>query len=166
MIFFNLECLFFRSLQHNILNKQLSFVESIDEFMMNFEMRFKSSLWIEAIDFNKLHISGGCIANSLCKQPFPDTATEQVDINFNGGSFNEFDAAVANVFANLTSILSKNDDHLHATLIKNGNGSYNAVLPSNIQLRFNFKNVPDKTDPVSYVLHSSDVDISQVAFTG
>jgi hypothetical protein len=134
--------------------------------MTNFENRFKSSVWIEAIDFNKFHISGGCIINSLCKQPFPDTAAEQVDINFNGDSFNEFDDAVANIFANLTSILSKNDNHLHATLIKNGNGSYNAVLPFNIQLRFNFKNVPEKTDPVSYVLHSSDVDISQVAFTG
>ncbi|CAF3478219.1 unnamed protein product [Rotaria socialis] len=123
------ECLFFRTLQSNILNKQISFVASMTEFMKNFENRFKSSVWIEAIDFTKFHISGGCIVNSLCEQPFPDTTTEQIDINFNGNSFNEFDEAVAN-------------------------------------LQFNFKDVPEITNPMSYVLHSSDIDISQVAFTG
>jgi hypothetical protein len=88
--------------------------------MMNFESRFKSSVWIEAIDFAKFHISGGCIVNSLCKQPFSDTSIEQVDINFNGNSFNEFDDAVANVFTNLTSTLSENGHRLSTSLIKKG----------------------------------------------
>ncbi|CAF3461355.1 unnamed protein product, partial [Rotaria sp. Silwood2] len=95
-------CLFFQKLQNNILNKRILFVKSIAEFMMNFENRFKSSVWIEAIDFTKFHISGGCVVNSLCKQPFPDTFIEQIDINFNGNSHNEFIDAVANAFTNLT----------------------------------------------------------------
>jgi hypothetical protein len=136
------------------------------DFMTNFQTRFKYSLWIEAIDFNKFHISGGCIVNSLCNQPFPDTTTEEVDINFNGNSFEEFDDAVSNVFVNLASILSKNGHHLSATLIKKSNGSYNAILPFDTKLRFNFKDIPEKTNPVTYVLHSSDLDISQVVFTG
>jgi hypothetical protein len=134
--------------------------------MMNFESRFKSSVWIEAIDFTQFHISGSCIVNSLCKQPFPDTGIEQVYINFKGNSFNEFGNAVADVFAKLTSILSKNDHHLSATLIKKSSSIYNAILPFDIKLRFNFKDVPERTDPVSYVLHCSDLDISQVVFTG
>jgi hypothetical protein len=134
--------------------------------MMNFESRFKSSVWIEAIDFAKFHISGGCIVNSLCKQPFSDTSIEQVDINFNGNSFNEFDDAVANVFTNLTSTLSENGHHLSTSLIKKGSSIYNAILPFDIKLQFDFKDVPEKTDSVSYVLHCSDLDVSQVAFTG
>jgi hypothetical protein len=134
--------------------------------MMNFESRFKSSVWIEAIDFAKFHISGGCIVNSLCKQPFSDTSIEQVDINFNGNSFNEFDDAVANVFTNLTSTLSENGHRLSTSLIKKGSSIYNAILPFDIKLHFDFKDVPEKTDSVSYVLHCSDLDVSQVAFTG
>ncbi|CAF1482333.1 unnamed protein product [Rotaria magnacalcarata] len=136
------------------------------EFMKNFENRFKSSVWIEAIDFTKFHISGGCIVNSLCEQPFPDTNIEQIDINFNGNSFNEFDEVVANVFANLTLILSKNGHHLSAKLIKKSSSIYNAILPFDIKLKFNFKDVPEITNPVSFVLHSSGIDISQVAITG
>ncbi|CAF4578594.1 unnamed protein product [Rotaria sp. Silwood1] len=156
-----LKCSFFRSLQKNNLNKESSFVESIAEFMTNFATRFKSPMWIEAIDFTKFHISGGCIVNSLCKQPFPDTALEQVDINFNGNSLSEFEGAVANVFSNLTSILSKNDHRLSATLIKKSSSIYTAILPFDIKLRFNFKDVPEKTNPVSYVLYSSDLDASK-----
>ncbi|CAF1364671.1 unnamed protein product [Rotaria sordida] len=143
------KCSFFRSLQKNNSNKESSFVESIAEFMTNFATRFMSPMWIEAIDFTKFHISGGCIVNSLCKQPFPDTALEQVDINFNGNSFSEFEGAVANVFSNLTSILSKNDHRLRATLIKKSSSIYTAILPFDIKLRFNFKDVPEKTNPVS-----------------
>lgn len=149
-----------------MLKKNLLFVDSITEFMMNFESRFKLSSWIESIDFTKFHISGGCIVNSLCKHPFTDTAIEPVDINFNGNSFHEFDAAVFNAFTTLLSIVSKENHHSNTTLTKRSNGSYIIISPFNVQLQFNFKDIPDKTDPVSYVLHSSDIDISQVAFTG
>lgn len=134
--------------------------------MVNFENRFKCSKWIEAINFDKFHIAGGCIVNSLCKQPFPDTGAEQVDINFNGDSFDEFDDAVANAFTNLTSIFSNNGQQLCITLLKKSNGTYNAILPFDIKLCFNFKNISDKANPVNYDLHRSDLDISQVAFTG
>ncbi|CAF3422167.1 unnamed protein product [Rotaria sp. Silwood1] len=160
------ECQFFRPFEHNMLNKKLLFVESISEFMTNFEIRFKASSWIKAIDFNKFHISGGCIVNSLCKHSFPDTTIEKVDINFNGNSFHEFEDAVDNVYTDLTKIMSKNNHYLSTTLVKKSNGGYIIVLPFNIQLQFNFKNVPNNTNPVSYVLHSSDIDVSQVAFTG
>jgi len=132
---------------------------------MNFETRFKSSTWIEAIDFNKFHISGGCVVNIVCKQPFSDIATEQIDINFNGHSFSEFDDAVAIAFANLTSILSKKGS-FGLKLTKKANGGYNVILPFDIKLQFNYKDVPGEADPVSYVLHSSDLDISQVALIG
>ncbi|CAF4109602.1 unnamed protein product [Adineta steineri] len=51
-------------------------------------------------------------------------------------------------------------------LTKKANGSYIIILPFNITLQFNYKDVPIGTDPVSYVLHSSDLDITQVALKG
>lgn len=165
-LFLYLESAFIRSIEHNIRNNQLSFVESISEFMINFDNRFKSSLWIKAINFNTFHISGGSIVNSLCTQPFFDTSTEEVDINFNGDSFNEFDDAVVDTFSRLTTIFSKIDYDLQPTLVKNSNLVYIIILPLDIKLRFNFKNVLNEVDPVCYVLYSSDLDISQVAFTG
>jgi hypothetical protein len=160
-----LECLFFRSLEHDVLNKQLSFVGSFDEFMIHFENRFKCSAWVAAIDFTKFHISGGCIVNCLCKQPFTDTSTEPIDVNFNGSSFDQFDDAVAKVFTNLASILL-NHGLPCATLTKQNNGVYSMILPFDVVLRFIFKGIIGNTDPVSYILHSSDLDVSQVAFTG
>ncbi|CAF3846636.1 unnamed protein product, partial [Adineta steineri] len=122
-------------------------------------------------DFNKFHISGGCIVNSLCKQPFSDTTAQQVDINFNGHSFHEFnsfyefDNDVAFTFSNLKSIMFKNG-YFDVELTKKANGSYIIILPFNVTLQFNYKDVPIGTDPVSYVLHSSDLDITQVALKG
>ena len=133
--------------------------------MVNFESRFKCSTWIEAIDLTQFHISGGCVVNCLCKQPFPDTSTEPVDVNFNGDSFDQFDDAVALVFANLTSIMLKNGRAL-ATLIKQNNGVYRVSLSSDVVLHFIFKGVTEDVDRISHVLHGSDLDVSQAAFTG
>ena len=133
--------------------------------MINFENRFKLSTWIEAIDFAQFHISGGCVVNCLCKQPFPDTATEPVDVNFNGDSLDQFDDAVAHVVANLTWITLKNG-RLPPTLTKKNNGICRVTMSPDVALHFNFKYITEDADPISYVLHSSDLDVSQAAFTG
>ena len=165
-IFFCVECFFFRSSQQADLNKQLSFVATLAEFGINFERRFKSALWIEAIDFGKFHVAGGCIVNSLCKEPFPDIVHQQIDISFHGNSYSDFDDAVTKVFENLKSMLLRNDHQSSATLMKKGSGVYNTILPFGVQLRFNFKDIPQDANPVSYALHGSDIDVTQVAFTG
>ncbi|CAF1131124.1 unnamed protein product [Adineta ricciae] len=135
--------------------------------MMNFESRFKSDEWIEAIDFNIFHISGGSILNSLCCEPFLDTCDQQVDLNFNGDSYDEFKHAVVSTFANLTLIISKKNSYRsNNTLIQKDNGIYFAKLHVGVTLCFRFKYVPDAIAPISYVLHSSDIDISQIAYTG
>ena len=162
---FALECALFRSMKHDQLIKQISFVTSIAEFNENFERRFKCSTWIAAIDFEKFHISGGCVVNCLCQVPFEDTESEPVDINFNGNLVAQFDDAVAETFAKLTSITSS-DGHICPMLAKNSNGTYSVLLPSQVTLRFIHKDVSANGDPVNYVLHSSDLDISQVALTG
>ncbi|CAF1547664.1 unnamed protein product [Adineta steineri] len=43
---------------------------------------------------------------------------------------------------------------------------YIIILPSNFTLQFNYKDVPVGTDPVSYALYSSDLDITQAALKG
>lgn len=137
------------------------------EFIANFENRFQSSSWIAAIDFNTFHISGGCIINCLCQQPFLDSVMQEVDVNYHGDSFAGFDDAVAIALERVTSMLSGNN-HLGTifTKKKDGGGVYDVVLPFGVKLRFNFKNVQDMTNPLSYILHGSDLDISQVAYTG
>ena len=163
----HLESTSFYSQNHKNLNNQLNFVQTITQFMANFETRFKSYEWIEAIDFNKFHISGGCIVNSLCCEPFLDTSDQQVDVNFNGTSYAVFEDAVGNTFANLTSAIAKKTDHYSGiTLIKKDNGVYIVKLPFGIALSFHFKYVPAGTAPISYILHSNDIDISKIAYTG
>ena len=163
---FDLECQFFRSVGWNARNENLSFVESIAEFISNFESRCKASLWMHAIDFNSFHISGGCIVDSLCKHPPESVAVANVDINFNGDLFCKFQSAVNHAYADLVKIPPKDGVLSNMTLMKKRDGSYIIALLPNIQLKFNFKNVPGNTDSVSYVLHSSDIDASQIAFTG
>ena len=163
----HLESTSFCSQNHNNRKNQLNFVQTIAQFMTNFESRFKSSEWIEAIDFNIFHISGGCILNSLCCEPFLDTCDQQVDVNYNGDSYDEFKHAVVDTFANLTSIISKKIGHqTYNELIKKDNGIYIAKLHFGVTLCFRFKRVSDVTTPISYALHSSNIDISQIAYTG
>jgi hypothetical protein len=163
---FDLECQFFRSWEGNTLRKDLLFVTTMAEFLTNFENRYKASLWMQTIDFKNFHISGGCIVDSLCKDISAGKMTESVDLNFNGRSFHEFESGINHVYDKLAQTLSKNGHFPAAVLVKKDNGSYTIVLQSDIRLQFNFKNVPDMAKPVSYVLHSSDIDASQVAFTG
>ena len=101
----------------------------------------------------------------LCNQPFADSSTESLDINFNGDLFSQFDDAVAEVFTHLTTFVLKNAQPC-PILMKKSSGHYNVSLSSSVSLEFHLKCVFVRTDPVSYALHSSDVDISQVAFTG
>lgn len=166
MTFFDLECSLFQSANHEALNKDLLFVESMDEFLANFESRFHTSLWIPAINFNDFHVSGGCILNSLCKTPFFDTNMQMVDINFHGNTFQEFDMAVYTVFTSLSMMTTTDNGNPSIIIKKKANGSYIVTLPCKIQLQFNFKDVPPMANPVSYTLHSSDIDISQIALTG
>ncbi|CAF4459530.1 unnamed protein product, partial [Rotaria magnacalcarata] len=57
----------------------LTFVFTIDEFKQNLATHFSSALWLEAIDFSKLAIAGGCVLNAMCRSPFSDT--KQQDVN-------------------------------------------------------------------------------------
>ena len=164
---FNLECPYFdESSGRNTLQGNPSLVETISEFMQNFENRFKASSWLQAIDFNSFHISGGCIVDSLCEQSPAGGLTQHVDINFNGNCFKKFDDAVNNICAQLMKSASKSDHGSNVTLVKKSNGSFTFEVDPKVQLHFHFKNAPDETNAVSYVLHSSDIDVSQVAFTG
>lgn len=86
-------------------------------------------------------------------------------MNFNGDSFDQFDDAVAQIFANLTSITRKNG-RLPATLMKKSNGVCRVTLSSGVVLHFNFKDITEDANPISHVLHGSDLDVSQAAFTG
>lgn len=57
--------------QHSRAN--ITFVNTVEEFRKNFDARFSSIYWINAIDFSKFTIVGGSVLNALCNSPFPDT---------------------------------------------------------------------------------------------
>ena len=62
------------------LSLALRFVCSMNEFKQNLMIRFSSSLWLEAIDFSKMAVVGGCVLNALCHSPFADTREQDVNI--------------------------------------------------------------------------------------
>ena len=165
LVFSYLECPFFQPHESSVLKERLSVISSMDGFMANFDSRFKCSIWIEAIDFKKFHISGGCIVHGLRNQTLPEAPNTPIDINFNGDSLDKFEDAVLGIFYNLASVLSKKGQS-YATLNKTNNGGFSVQLPFDVKLHFIFKDVPETTDPVSCVLHSIDIDISQIASTG
>lgn len=164
-ILFHLECLVFPLAGRNIINKRVSFVNSMDEFKINFDRHFKLNDWFDAIDFKKFHISGGSLVGSLCREPIRSPNAEPIDINFNGSSLATFEHEVMVTLAHLESVTSKTDS-INPQLTKKTNGVYDIKLSFNIILRFHFKDIPENKDPISHVLYGSDIDLSQVAFTG
>jgi hypothetical protein len=144
----------------------LIFVRTINEFIQNFATRFSSAAWLEAIDFSKLVIVGGCVLNALCQSPFPDTKEQDVNLIYYGDDLFDFETTVKATVNTLNKMVS-------ADLMKEikaekvpGAPCYNVFLPCNVQLNFSWTSVGNSKNPLSHILHNFDMDICQVAFIG
>ena len=144
----------------------LMFVHTVDEFKQNLASRFSSTLWLEAIDFSKLVIAGGCVVNALCRSPFSDTKEQNVNLFYYADDTSNFEKIVRSTVNNLNKIISLDLPNAIKMEKVPRVSSYNVFLPCNIHLNFYSISTRNSKQPLSHILHYFDMDICQVAFTG
>jgi hypothetical protein len=144
----------------------MKFVNTVKEFRENLEIRFFSSQWIDAIDFSKFFIVGGCVINALCYSEFPDTREQDINFIYPSCYLEDFSIAVTDVIIKLQIITLKHLKHLIKVEKTPGSLHYDILLPCGVKLNFKYKPPDDSKNPISHILHNFDIDLSQVAFTG
>ena len=128
--------------------------------------RFSSSLWLEAIDFSKLAVVGGCVLNALCHSPFGDTREQDVNIISYADNTIDFERTIETTVNTLNKILSL-ASMKEVTVEKiSGSLSYKVFLPCDVQINFSWAFIGNSKNPLSHILHTFDMDICQVAFIG
>lgn len=144
----------------------MTFVRTMDEFKQNLATRFSSYVWLEAIDFSKWAIVGGCILNSLCQSPFPDTKEQDVNLVYYVNEILDFKKSIDITINNLKKIVSQNLGDKIIVKIIPGTPDYNVFLAGYVRLNFTWMPIGNSKNPLSHILHNFDMDICQVAFTG
>ena len=157
---------YFQAGNNQHVGDRLDFVSTMDDFLENLNTRFVANEWIEAIDFTKFAIVGGCVLNALCRSPFSDTHHQDINIIYPTTDAACFQSAVFDTVMKLRRTDSVNKRHLLRL----------EPIPSTLQcfvhlsngITLNFFNTPpeDAQNPLSHILHNFDMDISQVAFVG
>ncbi|CAF1461479.1 unnamed protein product [Adineta ricciae] len=89
--------------------KNMTFVRTIDEFKMNMAVHFSSVLWLEAIDFSKFIIAGGCVLNSLYKLPFLDTKDQDINLIYYINNLCDFHATMQSTIDRIKHKISQRD---------------------------------------------------------
>ena len=147
-------------------HSNLIFVRTTEEFKQNLASRFSSERWIQAIDFSKLVIVGGCVLNALCRSPFSDTKEQDINLVYYADNIFDFHQTVEAI----VDILKKMNPQNPMNEIKldkiPGTPCYHVFLSCNVQLTFSMAVVGSSKYPLSHILHNFDLDICQVAFTG
>lgn len=123
-------------------------------------------MWLDAIDFSKLAIAGGCVLNALRLSPFVDTKEQDVNLIYCGNDSFDFERTINVTVKNLKKI-SKLDSMNHIEIEQiPGAPRYNVLLPCHVRLNFIWTPIHNSEKPLSHILHNFDMDICQVAFTG
>ncbi len=141
-------------------------MRTVDEFKKNLATRFSSVSWLEAIDFSKLIIAGGCVLNALCQSPFVDTKEQDVNLIYYSNNISDFESTVQSTVDILNKMISSKSTNVIKMEKVPGSPCYNVVLPCDVRLKFTIAFVGNSKQPISHILHNFDVDISQVAFVG
>lgn len=144
----------------------MTFVRTIDEFKMNMAVRFSSVLWLEAIDFSKFIIAGGCVLNSLCKLPFLDTKDQDINLIYCINNLSDFHATVQSTIDLIKHNISQGTTDTIRVEEVPRSFCYNVFLPCHVRLNFSTRPIENSKQPISHILYNFDTDISQVAFTG
>lgn len=138
----------------------------MNEFRNNLAIRFSATIWLDTIDFSKFAIVGGCVLNALCQSPFTDTKEQDVNLIYISNDSGNYEDAVRTAVNKLKEVFWSNSKS-HITVEKiPGTSSFDVYLPCHVRLNFSRKYVGNSTNCLSYILHSLDTDISQVAYAG
>jgi hypothetical protein len=111
----------------------MKFVNTLDEFRHNLATRFFAHLWLDAIDFSKFSVVGGCVLNSLCHTVFLGTNTQDIKLIYPTDNCIEFFTAVENAITRLKAISWNNEIKVEKSY---GSLRYDVYLPCNIKLNF------------------------------
>lgn len=144
----------------------MKFVNNVNDFQQNLKIRFFSDHWLNAIDFDKFFIVGGCVVNALCQSPFPDTQQQDINIINTSDSLDDREKAIEDVVEKLRTISAKYSNHSIKVEKIPGSWHYNIFLPCGIKLNFTHMPTERSENGISHLLYSFDMDICQVAFTG
>jgi hypothetical protein len=142
------------------------FVRTMKEFRHNLATRFASDSWLQAIDFSKWAVVGGCVLNALCQSPFADTKQQDVNLVYYADDALDFKKSIDMTIGHLHKITSedlRNEIRIERIL---GTPDYNVFLPCQVRLKFAWAGAANSTNPLSHILHNFDMDICQVAFNG
>ncbi|CAF4522442.1 unnamed protein product [Rotaria socialis] len=144
----------------------MTFVHTIKEFKHNLADRFLSDTWLRAIDFSKWAIVGGCVLNALCRSPFSDTKQQDVNLVYYANDILDFKKSIDVTVNNLDKLVSQ--DLCNEIKVERipGTPEYNVFLPCYVRLKFTWAAIGNSKNPLSHILHSFDMDICQIAFTG
>ncbi|CAF1321492.1 unnamed protein product [Adineta steineri] len=147
-------------------SSNITFVHTIQEFKQNFINRFSSNLWLDAIDFSKWAIVGGCVLNALCCSPFPDTTQQDVNLVYYNDDILNFKKSIDVTVDKLNKMVSQ--DLMNEIKVEKipGKSAYNVFLPCQVRLNFTWSPIEKSKNPLSHILHNFDMDICQVAFIG
>jgi hypothetical protein len=141
----------------------MKFVNTLDEFRQNLAVRFFADLWLDAIDFSKFSIVGGCVVNSLCYTAFLDTHAQDINIIYPTDCCIKFFTAVENTITRLQAIFWNKEIKVEKYY---GSLRYDVYLPCKIKLNFLYISTQNSKNPISHILYNFDFDICQVAFLG
>lgn len=144
----------------------MTFIDTMKEFKENLAIRFSSHVWLEAIDFSKWAIVGGCVLNALCRSAFPDTKQQDINLVYFVNDTLGFKKSIDITINNLNKIASQYSPKEIKVERIPGTPDYNVFLPCHVRLKFTWTNTLNAKNPLSFILHNFDMDICQVAFTG
>lgn len=144
----------------------MKFVKTLNEFQRNFASRFSSSEWLEAIDFSKFAIVGGCLINALCDMPFPDTKQQDINLVYPSHNGTNFESDVKGILDRLGKISSKYSKRQIKIEKVPGSYHWHVILPCGVKLNIKIEYIGNSKHPISHITHNFDMDISQIAFTG
>ena len=141
------------------------FVKTLEEFQQNFATRFSSAEWLEAIDFSKFTMVGGCLINALCDMAFPDTKQQDINLIYPSYDGTNFESDVKDMIDQLGKISSKYSKHQIKIERVPGTLHCHIVLPCGIKLDVKNQYIRYSKEPISHILHNFDIDICQIAYT-
>ena len=157
---------YFDTKENRNYHSHLLFVKTMDEFKKNFATRFSSLTWLNAIDFSKMAIVGGCVLNALCSSPFLDTKQQDINLIYYADDILDFHTTVETTIDALGKMIRPGPKGQIKLEKVPGAPSYHVFLPCDVRLNISWISIRNSKNPLSYILHNFDMDICQVAFTG
>jgi hypothetical protein len=144
----------------------MTFVHTMEEFKHNLHTRFSSMRWIEAIDFSRWALVGGCVLNALCQSSFSDTNEQDINLVYYTNDTLDFKMSIDTIVMYLNQmIIGSRMNEIIAEKFP-GAPSYNVFLPCDVRLHFTWIPTRNSKNLLSHILHNFDMDICQVAYNG